>query len=521
MNPSTPKFRSREFREAAAALKGVFESPALALVLLDGLERRSAEQITARMKPPPGAPRGARVKDLDRRVLVDHIAEQFSSDDDVAFQVMKEMDRTCAKERHLVVALAESEAEARVRGYRAIAFPRERARLVWALARDERPAVRALARGVLEQVVDDASKLAAAQALIEGKGEAADGRELALKLKEQADRLAEAADRVTSLESKVSRFEEERARLLAQIGIKERILRHESEAKENLDQQLGELRGQLGDLESKEALAQQVLEGEARARAAAEEMQQKIRRLEKLASSSQHLSAAQEELERSRRSGEELARRLAAAEAAAARAAEQAEREQAKLRSDLDELREELRAVRRRAAELERRPLDAGDGAAEPGTVALLLDQANLAATASTSWRRKVNFAALIENLSQGRRRRRAVAFVVDNGGAQFGAFCDTLRRAGWDLRIKKPKLFSDGTAKADWDMGIAVEAVELRGQVETVVLGSGDGDFAPLVRLLRRWGMRVEVASFPEGLANDLQVVADSVTMLGPESLE
>lgn len=526
MTLATPKFKSKGFKTALAALKSVFDAKGLSIVLTDALERKAAEQICARMKPKPGTPpaaRGGRAKALDRAQLVEQIIEVFFTDDEVAFQTMKELDRACSKERHMVASIPEEQAADRIGSYRAMALARERARMTWALARDERAAVREVANRVIVKIIEDATQLETAKAVVEGEGRAAASEvELAKKLQEQASRLSEAADRVTSLESKVSRYEEERARLLAQIGAKERILRQESQAREQLDDQLSSLRGQLADLEAKEQQAQQAIASEAEARAAAEELQQKVRRLSKLASASKSLAAVQEELERAKKKSEELERRAAHAEAETARVAEAADKEQAKLRGEVEELREELKAVRRRAAELERRVPDHEEARApEPGTLAILLDQANLAATASMVHGRKVNFTALLEELSAGKKRRRALAFVVDNGGANFDAFCETLRRSGWDLRVKKPKQFQDGTSKADWDMGIAVEAVELRGRVETVYLVSGDGDFAPLVKLLRRWGMRVEVAAFPEGLAADLQTVADDFRLLGPETLE
>jgi uncharacterized LabA/DUF88 family protein len=65
------------------------------------------------------------------------------------------------------------------------------------------------------------------------------------------------------------------------------------------------------------------------------------------------------------------------------------------------------------------------------------------------------------------------------------------------------------------------MEAIELRERADTIVLISGDGDFAPLVKQLQRWSRRVEVASFPEGLAQELKSVADVVTKLDQTALE
>lgn len=527
MNLPTPKFKSKEFKRSLAALKSVFDARSLGVVLGDALERRAAEQICARMKPRPGQPppsRGARLKDKKRAELVEQITSVFFDDDEVAFQAMKELDRACQKERHIVASIPEGQAGERIGSYRAMALARERAKMTWALARDEREVVRALANDVIAQTLDDAAQLESAKQVLDGRAAAPPASvELAKKLREQAGRLTEAAERVSSLESKVSKYEEERARLLVQMGAKERSLRQESQVREQLDEQLATLKNQLTDLETRESQAQQAIQQEAEARAAAEELQQKVRRLTKLAGASKSLSAVQDDLERARRALEEAERRTQHLEAEAARAAEGHEREQAKLRAELEELREELKLSRKHVAELERKvpAVDPSGEDVDPESLAVLLDQANLAATASMAHRRKVNFGAVLDALSVGRKRRKAIAFVVDNGGVHFDAFCETLRRNGWELRVKKPKLFQDGTSKADWDMGIAVEAVELRGQVATLALVSGDGDFAPLVKLLKRWGMQVEVASFLEGLASDLQNAADKVTLLGPESLE
>ena len=66
-----------------------------------------------------------------------------------------------------------------------------------------------------------------------------------------------------------------------------------------------------------------------------------------------------------------------------------------------------------------------------------------------------------------------------------------------------------------------AIEAIERCEQADTVVLVSGDGDFVPLVKHLKRAGKRVEVAAFGDGLSVDLATTADAVTRLGTETLE
>jgi uncharacterized LabA/DUF88 family protein len=515
----TPKFKSAEFKVVLGHVKAIFDAHSLGIILLDALDRRVAEKIYSASSRQTG---GQRLGDKKKTEIVGQLTAAFFEVDDVAFQILRELDRGCQKERHIVASIPEAQAPDRIGSYRAIALKRERAKLVWALARDDRESVRQLANRIIREFFQEAAEFETARAVVEGVEDqsALEGIELAKRLQEQAERLAEAAQRVTDLESQLSSFEAERAKLVAQIGSKERLLRQETEARSEVEHQLDDLRRALVDVEAEHREVELAKAGEVEARAKAEELEQRVRRLAKLADASKTLAGKEEELLRSMRKVEELEHRIG--KLMADHEAELGERDRQidKLRSELDGSRSDLHAARKRIVDLEHRPSDRDPGHAPNGT-AILLDQANLAATASAAYGRKVNFAQLYDRLAAGRRIARAIAFVVDNGGTAFDSFSDTLRKAGWELRVKKPKVFADGQTKADWDMGIAMEAVGLRGQVESVILVSGDGDFAPLVKQLQRWGHRVEVAAFSDGLALDLINAADGVLRLDAGTLE
>ena len=155
-------------------------------------------------------------------------------------------------------------------------------------------------------------------------------------------------------------------------------------------------------------------------------------------------------------------------------------------------LRDDLHAARRQLA---------GEVAAPArvdGRVGVFCDAANLSASARRDFGSKLDYRALLEHVVDGRPRSCALAFVVHEGdeGAWTG-FARSLRDGGWELREKRPKLHADGTRKADWDMGIAVEILDALDDLDVIVLCSGDGDFLPLVKRLRRQHKRVEVAAF------------------------
>ena len=64
---------------------------------------------------------------------------------------------------------------------------------------------------------------------------------------------------------------------------------------------------------------------------------------------------------------------------------------------------------------------------------------------------------------------------------------------------------------KADWDVGMAVDAIRMANFLDTIILVTGDGDFVPLVEYLK-WGLgkQVEVAAFGRTVSGRLKEIAD-----------
>jgi uncharacterized LabA/DUF88 family protein len=90
-------------------------------------------------------------------------------------------------------------------------------------------------------------------------------------------------------------------------------------------------------------------------------------------------------------------------------------------------------------------------------------------------------------------------------------AFFAALAEAGIELRLKDLQIYADGSKKADWDVGMAVDAIRTAPGLDVIVLVTGDGDFIPLVDYLR-WGMGkyVEVAAFRPSTSGKMQDIAD-----------
>ena len=94
-----------------------------------------------------------------------------------------------------------------------------------------------------------------------------------------------------------------------------------------------------------------------------------------------------------------------------------------------------------------------------------------------------------------------------DDGSKRF---TEALQAEGFDLHWKPLWRRADGSTKADWDVGITLAALRFRTEVDTVILGSGDGDFVELVEQLQNEGLRVEAAGWPGRSHRRLEEQAD-----------
>ena len=136
---------------------------------------------------------------------------------------------------------------------------------------------------------------------------------------------------------------------------------------------------------------------------------------------------------------------------------------------------------------------------------AILVDVQNMFYSAKHQHQGKINFDHLLEATSRRRKVVRALAYVVTTPEIEQEKFLKLLYDLGFEVKIKDLRVRADGTAKGDWDMGIAIDAISLVDKVDCLVLVSGDGDYVPLVEHLKARGVRVEIFSFVSNTAQEL----------------
>lgn len=150
--------------------------------------------------------------------------------------------------------------------------------------------------------------------------------------------------------------------------------------------------------------------------------------------------------------------------------------------------------------------------------VGTLIDVQNLYHSAKNLYRARVNFREILKLAISGRSLIRVFAYVVRTKTGEEKPFFEALTKLGIETRIRDLQEFYGGLKKADWDVGITVDAIRIAPDVDVIVLASGDGDFLQLVEYLKSRGKRIEIIAFGRSASAKLKEAADEFIDLEKE---
>jgi len=138
--------------------------------------------------------------------------------------------------------------------------------------------------------------------------------------------------------------------------------------------------------------------------------------------------------------------------------------------------------------------------------IAVFADVQNIYYTTRDAYGRPLNYRALMQRLHAQGIIVSAIAYAIARDDDKQHQFQDALRHIGFDVKLKPYIQRSDGSAKGDWDVGITIDIMSIPSEVDTVVLLSGDGDFAILLEKINQdYGVRTEVYGVESLTANAL----------------
>ncbi len=115
--------------------------------------------------------------------------------------------------------------------------------------------------------------------------------------------------------------------------------------------------------------------------------------------------------------------------------------------------------------------------------VSVLVDVQNIYYTTKQIHNCNFDYNVFWAEATSNREVVKATAYAIDRGDEKQRQFQNILKAIGFEVKLKPFIQRSDGSAKGDWDVGIALDAIEYAQESDEVVLASGDGDFDLLVK--------------------------------------
>ncbi len=185
--------------------------------------------------------------------------------------------------------------------------------------------------------------------------------------------------------------------------------------------------------------------------------------------------------------------------------------------------RKTLNQIRQTVSQFDGSPLDINFNVRNESSqprVGVFVDVQNMFYAAKDRFERRVDYIKLLDLIVGPRHLISAFAYIVQIPEIKQSNFISLLEHNGYTIRSKDLRLRGDGSAKGDWDVGIAVDVVSMLGSLDVVILASGDGDFCPLAELIKQQQKRIEIVAFEHNTSMDLQAMADQFFPIGEELL-
>jgi len=147
---------------------------------------------------------------------------------------------------------------------------------------------------------------------------------------------------------------------------------------------------------------------------------------------------------------------------------------------------------------------------------AIFVDAPNVCYAAANA-RVNIDYGRMLKYFSRDRHLVHALSYSPIIDDVREGIRYETQRfvapflRTGYKLITKPLKRFSDGSAKGNFDLELALDILTMSDRLDVVVLVSGDSDFECVIQHIQQKGVRVEVVAFASNVSTELVNIADS----------
>lgn len=455
---------------------------------------------------------GIRTGSVPTRQLIIDLVEDFFSDPNAAKLIIKGLEKNSADASNRINDMTIDEIKAFCSNVVQLVEDKEFGKIVWASISDERAEVNEHAHELLDGYYE----------LIQNKG---DNEKLEHWFDEEDD------DAETSIQDKnIAILEEKVVDLQLELREKLKEIQRAESTETRLNEKIGKLQNQFDSLKKtcsqfaneKGELREQLRrleEGNLRLRRKKKSEQEEVeakqnhpleRENKKLRYDIEKLNQDLEALEQVKERNKQLEVEFKASIEQLEEYKTKVEQEMEELRGSLEKSRGELEATQQKMKALMAPTQEVQRHTGERERVGVFVDVQNMFYAAKDKYGARLDYTKLLDMALGDRLLVAAIAYVVQMPDVDQTSFINFLEHNGYQVRTKDLKLRMDGSAKGDWDMGIAIDIVAMLNDLDVVVLASGDGDFCALLEMVKEKGCRVEVTAFPHNTSVDLQRIAD-----------
>lgn len=153
--------------------------------------------------------------------------------------------------------------------------------------------------------------------------------------------------------------------------------------------------------------------------------------------------------------------------------------------------------------------------------IAIFVDVQNIYYTTRDAYGKQFNYRKFWKRISEQGEIVSAIAYATDRNIDSQIKFQDALRHIGFEVKLRPYITRNDGSAKADWDVGITIDVLDIAPSVDNVILLSGDGDFDMLLDKIKSvHKVKTEVYGVPTLTAGSLKDSADVYYRIEAEML-
>ena len=139
-------------------------------------------------------------------------------------------------------------------------------------------------------------------------------------------------------------------------------------------------------------------------------------------------------------------------------------------------------------------------------TASIFVDVQNIYYTTKQNYGQNFDYNKFWVRVTQEREIVTAIAYATYRGDKKQIEFQNILRAIGFKVKLKPFIQRADGSAKGDWDVGIAIDVMKYAQKSDVVILASGDGDFDLLLKEIKTaYHTQSEVFGVPGLTANSL----------------